>query len=194
MVKPSWNRGKRMVVRSGFYIEDNKVKRLDVQIPWDQGWSKVAKIQYIQLLHAELQKYLPGKIIEDVTSASSPWARELSPLYVRKPDGQILEDYIQELIHSNNPNIEFDGFIWPGYAQQLAFMHLYCIYAKYLIARIRIIDVFTDVFYNPTNTGAGTQALACALMKLMDLQGKSGVVNNVVDFVTWYGENIDIER
>lgn len=181
-----------MVKRCGFYVAEGKVNRADVEIAWDLGWTKDAKHFYVKRLHDALYEIFPGQQIIEVTSASQSYGKALSPLFVRMRNGVILEDYIQTIIQDSSQVIEYDNFIWPKSARNFAFMHLYCLHAQYLINRIRATDVFTDVFYNPEKT-SGTQALVCAMMKLMDVNKEFCVLGSVVDFVNWCGENINVE-
>lgn len=174
-----------MVPRCGYYLRDGKVAREVVQIDWSLGFDREAKNIYVTELHQELSKMFPRMYIEEVTTASlTEYGRALSPINIKFIGGESLEDVWGEISHKDG-FILYDQFRWPQSVRHLAFAHYYCRYAQSVLPLIRLIDVFTDVFYNPTKEG-GTQAEPCAILKLLDQQDNLAIIDNLHEFVQWY--------
>ena len=51
-----------MADRSGFYINGDKICRVDVKIDWNLGFDKLAKEAYVAELITELSKVCPLKL------------------------------------------------------------------------------------------------------------------------------------
>lgn len=182
-----------MVARSGFYTTADGIHRYDVHIEWDMGFSRDAKIIYVGRLHKLLSERLPGRTIEEVTTASpNEIAKLLSPIYVTFDDGESLEDVWHKLKEVDGKSVQYAMFKWP-IGVPWAFLHYYCYYAKHMLPIIDKIDVFTDVFYNPEK-GGSTQAEACAVLQLLYRRNKLGILNNMCEFVSWCEENMQYRR
>lgn len=83
-----------MADRSGFYINGDKICRVDVKIDWNLGFDKLAKEAYVAELITELSKVCPGMDIAEVTSASpNEHTRMLSPIFIEYRGGASMEDY-----------------------------------------------------------------------------------------------------
>lgn len=174
-----------MVPRCGYYLHDGKVAREVVQIDWSLGFDREAKNIYVAELHRELSKVFPHMYIEEVTTASlTMYGRALSPINIKFNSGESLEDVWKEVSHKDG-FILYDQFRWPQSARRMAFVHYYCRYAQSVLPLLRLIDVFTDVFYNPTKD-SGTQAEPCAILKLLDQQDNLAIIDNLHEFVQWY--------
>lgn len=180
-----------MVPRCGYYLRDDKVARKVVYIDWSLGFDRDAKNVYVAELHQELSRVLPHKYIEEVTTASlTEYGKALSPINITFSGGESLEDVWKEISHKDD-FIFYDKFRWPQSVRRLAFVHYYCRYAQNVLPLIRLIDVFTDVFYNPTKDG-GTQAEPCAILKLLDQQNNLAIIDNLHEFVQWYEKYVII--
>lgn len=155
------------------------------------GFDRDAKNVYVTELHQELSRVLPHKYIEEVTTASlTEYGKALSPINITFSGGESLEDVWKEISHKDD-FIFYDKFRWPQSVRRLAFVHYYCRYAQNVLPLIRLIDVFTDVFYNPTKDG-GTQAEPCAILKLLDQQNNLAIIDNLHEFVQWYEKYVII--
>lgn len=172
-----------MVTRSGWCVKDNHVQRIDVKIAWDLGFTRDAKHAYVGRLYRELKNKLGEDcgIIEEVTSACpDEYGKQLSPLFIKLPDGRVLEDLWQEYAKHK------DSFwFYPKNLKHVGEMHMYCYHAQPLLPLIRVISVFTDVFYNPEKFGS-TQAEGCAVLKLLDQQNKLALLYSANEFMGWY--------
>ena len=141
-----------MVARSGFYIDGDKLCRVDVKIDWNLGFDKLAKEAYVAELITALSKVCPGMDIAEVTSAStSEYTRMLSPIFIEYKGGQSINK-------------------------------------DYMLPLIRLFDVF----YNPTKPG-GTQAEACAILKLLDKENNLNILSNPPLFQKWCLEAIVLQ-
>lgn len=180
-----------MVPRCGYYVQDNAVHRITCNIDWNLGFTKEAKHIYIRRLEEEIHKRMPGTQVLEVTSASEhEYGKALSPIFIKFDNGESMEDAWGRL-KANGVHVNYDGYQWPLPAPSVAFVHYYCYYAEHMIPIIRLVDVFTDVFYNPSKEG-GTQAEACAILKLLDQQGNLGKIERLKDFLEWYDEYVKI--
>lgn len=181
---------KNMVPRTAYYINDGKVDRHVEYIEWNLGFTREAKNYYVLNLLLKVSERFPGKHIAEVTSASVEWySRALSPIYVKGVGYKSAEDEWKAI--SRGDVIEFDGIKYIRELYHPAYIHFYCRRAKDLLPTISKIDMFTDVFYNPDKLGL-TQAEACACLKLMNNQGNLDVLDTLVKFLKWYGENVVI--
>lgn len=178
-----------MVPRCGYYTTDNAIERYVTSIEWNLGFDIKAKHAYVTELHSKLKERFPTECIIEVTSAcADEFGRALSPIFVTFDNSESLEDAWSRL-KKNKEYIGYSNFRWPNPAPHVTFVHYYCYYAQHMLPLIRLIDVFTDVFYNPSKDGS-TQAEACAVLKLLDKQGKLSLLNNMKDFIEWYEEYI----
>lgn len=173
-----------MVQRCGFFVENDRVSRTIVNIDWDLGFTREAKRQYIADIKRELSRIHPDKRIEDITSASSYWAREMSPIFMKFSNGESYEDAWARLKSAHKSVMVYDQFMWFLPLGGYEFEHFYCYYGQYLLPKIRQVDIFVDVFYNPQKL-APTQARACAILKLLDEQGAMYVLEDTNLFVEW---------
>lgn len=88
-----------MVDRSGFYIDGDKLCRIDVKIDWNLGFDKLAKEAYVAELITALRKVCPGMDIAEVTSASTnEYTRMLSPIFIEYRGGTSMEVTIDSSI------------------------------------------------------------------------------------------------
>lgn len=149
-----------MVDRSGFYIDGDKLCRIDVKIDWNLGFDKLAKEAYVA----------------EVTSAStSEYTRMLSPIFIEYKGGKsINKDYMALRL---------------GVDKSFVFPHFYCANAVHMLPLIRLLDVF----YNPTKPG-GTQAEACAILKLLDKENNLNILSNPPLFQKWCLERMSYRR
>lgn len=151
-----------MVARSGFYIDGDKLCRVDVKIDWNLGFDKLAKEAYVAELITALSKVCPGM---------------LSPIFIEYKGGKSMEDYYQSI------NKDYMA-LRLGVDKSFVFPHFYCANAVHMLPLIRLFDIFTDVFYNPTKPG-GTQAEACAILKLLDKENNLNILSNPPLFQKW---------
>lgn len=180
-----------MVPRCGFYICDNKIKRLVVKIDWNLGFDKSAKHVYVANLYKEFMDKLGDVVPLDVTTASIQEAgRMLSPFNIYVGD-KSLEDMWAEA--KQGAVVRYGRYEWPIELKREAFAHFYCTYAKDCIPAIKVADVFTDVFYNPTKDGM-TQAEPCAMLKMMEQQGELGVLDSVRGYLEWFKTHVDYKE
>lgn len=180
-----------MVPRCGYYVEDDQVRRITKKIEWDLGFTKDAKHIYIQRLENAIHEDFPKANVLEVTSASMhAYGRALSPIFIEFDNGESMEDAWTRL-KQNGERVNYDGCVWPLPAPPVAFVHYYCKYARHMIPLIRLVDVFTDVFYNPTKPG-GTQAEACAVLKLLDEQDAMKKIDSLKEFLEWYDMYVKI--
>lgn len=157
-----------MVDRSGFYIDGDKLCRIDVKIDWNLGFDKLAK------LITALRKVCPGMDIAEVTSASTnEYTRMLSPIFIEYKGGKSVEDYYQSI--NKDYMALHKSFVFP---------HFYCANAVHMLPLIRLFDVFN----NPTKPG-GTQAEACAILKLLDKENNLNIL-----FQKWCLERMSYRR
>lgn len=164
-----------MADRSGFYINGDKICRVDVKIDWNLGFDKLAKEAYVAELITELSKVCPGMDIAEVTSASpNEHTRMLSPIFIEYRGGTSMEDYIALRL---------------GIDKSFVFPHFYCSNAVHMLPLIRLFDVF----YNPTKPG-GTQAEACAILKLLDKENNLNILSNPPLFQKWCLERMSYRR
>lgn len=176
-----------MVARSGFYIEDGNIRRCDVDIEWNLGFDRRAKEAYVAELIVELGKKLPGLAVAEVTSASpNEYTRMLSPIFIEYKNGKSMED----TYHDINKHYMAHRL---GISVELLFLHFYCSNATHMLPMIRLFDVFADVFYNPTKPG-GTQAEACAVLKLLDAENKLTILSDPPLFERWCMGHMDYRR
>lgn len=173
-----------MVLRRGYYVLNNYMTYTDVQIAWDLGFTREAKLIYVQRLHDALTGKLGKRLYLEVTSASNmEIGRQLSPLFAHFQSGLNFEDAFSKIRYDDV--YHFEHFTYPLYMKHEAFLHFYCYYGRYLLPAVRLFEVFTDVFYNPSKEG-WTQAEACALLKLLDMQGNLDVLEDLPKFLGWY--------
>lgn len=193
MADVSWCRceGDIMVTRCGYYVENGKVKSEIVEIEWNLGFDKVAKQEYVKSLHEELHKLLPDKRIIEVTTAAEPPGKWLSPIYIKFLGGESLEDVWQKLNKAHTDYLVYDNYVWKKPFNWKAFVHYYSLYGDVKLSTIRRYDVFTDVFHNPTKQQS-TQALGCAVMRLMYELGHLDVRNSLKEFCEWCDNFVDI--
>lgn len=176
-----------MVDRSGFYINGDKICRADVKIDWNLGFDKLAKEAYVAELITALSKVCLGMDIAEVTSASpNEYTRMLSPIFIEYRGGTSMEDYYQ-FINKDYMALRL------GIDKSFVFPHFYCSNAVHMLPLIRLFDVFTDVFYNPTKPG-GTQAEACAILKLLDKENNLTILSNPPLFQKWCLERMAYRR
>lgn len=172
-----------MTPRCGYYIEDDRVKEMTVQIAWDKGFGRDAKYLYIADLHRALSEQLNGNMLEVTTASPFTFGRALSPFYLKYDETTSLEDY-----WGNMGKIEYYGYTLPQGLRKEAFIHCYCIAALLEIDTIRKVDVFTDIFHNPDKKLV-TQAEACAVLKLMDKRNELECLHSIASFLTWMKEH-----
>lgn len=109
-----------MVDRSGFYINGDKICRVDVKIDWNLGFDKLAKEAYVAELITELSKVCPGMDIAEVTSASpNEHTRMLSPIFIEYRGGTSMEDYYR-FVNKDYMALRL------GIDKSFVFQHFYC--------------------------------------------------------------------
>lgn len=148
-----------MAERCGFFIEDYKIRKKCVNIRWDLGFDRYAKLEYISRLYKEFNTKGLSNVI-DVTSANQTAQRgdRLSPLNIYMDNGYSIEDYYKDSrVDSSNYISRMLYFDWLYGSEVLKHNALVEVIKKY--------DVFTDVFHRP-NESHCTQAFACAIIKL----------------------------
>lgn len=179
-----------MVDRAGYFVDGDTVTRSLVKIGWSLGWDREAKIIYTAELHKALSTSIrdAGKMLEVTTACVSDYGKACSPFYIETPHDMMMEDFFPSC--DEGELIKYDGFVWPSQMREMAFTHMYCKYGQHLLPILREFDVFTDIFYNPTKDGALTQALPCAMLKLMDQRGELDCVNSTAKFIYWCRDHI----
>lgn len=169
-----------MARRCGFYLADDKVRKVEVDIAWDKGFTFEAKKEYISEIYQQLEELgFTGYI--DVTSANRTQQRGylLSPIFI-KQNGVPLEDVYKELTpEMRTPEAKQIFFTWL-YISNLEDSHWQVIMSH---------DVFVDVFHRPGEQHT-TQAKACAVAKLMRLTDKVGMLSldRFAEFVEYYNQ------
>ena len=165
-----------MVNRCGFFTEDGLLCRKVVQIPWDKGFDKAAKQEYIRRVQVELGSEMQPCI--DVTTASPIHeAKMLSPFYI-KTDFQemILEDYWAYLKKQHPEITTIEGSF-----DYLYLNHLTQKQKEYVLG----IKCFVDVFHEPYKA-FNTQAKSLAIYQLLVSEGKEDYLSNFSQFTQWY--------
>lgn len=160
-----------MVKRCAFYVEDGKIIRRDCYIKWNKGFTKEAKINYIQQIRDNLLKF--GRCIDVTTASPYMTDRSFSPYFTtfgEKTVEQFWLEYKKTLKHDI-----------PG---AFDFIYLNSL-TEDQIAYALTQDGYSDVFFNPDN-GINTQAKALAVLKLLHQQGKYYLLNDVKRFSSWY--------
>lgn len=168
-----------MAKRSGFYFDDGIV-RVDVDLPWNLGFDSAAKKQYVANLHSLLGNNVTG-LIADVTTASYSVYRDLSPVIRRLGDLSVDEKFSQLVA-------DFSSKLFPLMTDVL-FDLLY--FKSFDDKAKRVIDrvfCFTDVFYNPSKAGSGTQALSLARYKKLLAEDKLDLTKDPEGYYKWISE------
>ena len=168
-----------MVKRCGFFLKDGKIHRQDVQIGWEYGFTRDAKLMYISELHMRLTaKGLTD--VEEITTASGTKYRKLSPVYIPSDDGVTVEDQCQFAIQQ----FKAVGKSMP----KGLFDYLYLIAIKEEQREMILSKkCFTDVFYNPDKTN-GTQALTAVIYQYLWHTNNLSLLDDIHKFLKWYSE------
>ena len=168
-----------MALRSGFYYKDG-IHRVDVDLPWKLGFDAYAKRQYIVDLHKLLGDKIPG-CIADVTTASFGEFRALSPVLrkigtdsVDAVFGMMKDVYCTDQDHVLAETL-YDLLYFKSFDDAAR-------------STIDKIDCFTDVFYNPSKYGAGTQALSLVRYKMLLAEGKLYLIEDAEQYYNWLRE------
>lgn len=166
-----------MVKRCGFYTQDNKLCRKDVFIDWDLGFDKDAKHSYIESIRRELGEDL-YPIVDVTTASNDSVARKLSPFFVLV-DGISVEDMWAEIKESNLSICKVSGMFDFLYLNALSESQ-----KDYVMSQ----KCFIDVFHNP-DKAFNTQAKSLAVLQLLIMQNKEGLLDDCKLFIDWYKEN-----
>lgn len=158
-----------MALRCGYSTDGFNLFRCYTEIDWVLGFDRDAKLQYIEELTAKLGKKY--NVVKDVTTASpDSMAKSLSPHIVKDANGNPLSDMYSE-------------FGVPGVFDWLYLNALTQEQKDYVMS----IDCFVDVFHDPRKS-CETQAKTLAIFKMLCIQDKLHLLNDVDGFVDWYNE------
>lgn len=158
-----------MATRCGYYTDGFNLRRIVLDIDWNLGFDREAKLSYIKDMKEKLSSHFVS--IEDVTTASpNNMSKSLSPHCMYTTDGKPLSDL-------------YNDYGVPGVFD---FLYMNTLTTEQVIY-IMSIDCFIDVFHDPSK-GAETQAKTLALFKMLCLQGKQHLLNNIDAFINWYNE------
>lgn len=172
-----------MVTRCGFEDVNGDIVEHDVEIEWNKGFDREAKRCYIEELHSKLG----DKMKLEVTSASQNIGKKLSPFYIYSENGTNLEDLWKLSNHTDV--LQYYNYVWPQSMRHIGYSHFYCIHATQLLYIIREADIFTDVFYKPTDNGL-TQARGCAILKSLDRTHDLDILKDQIAFTVWYTNHV----
>lgn len=173
-----------MVLRSVFYVKGESIMQRIVQIAWDLGFDTFAKHKYIERIR--LASQLNSNSFIDVTSASDNIkGRFLSPVFVKVKGRDIsVEDYLRSL-QEHIPDLwNIAGISDYVYLTNLNNNHI-DILMQY--------EYYSDVFHNPQKSYGNTQACSLAIYKLLYVQGKLQLLENLEEFLNWY-QHINFEK
>lgn len=167
-----------MVSRCGFSVEDRQLVQHNVQIEWDLGFDRQAKVAYIDRIKEALGSGYNS--IEDVTTASSDeMGRSCSPFFMYSSEGESLEQVWEDIVKQNIGVNRTPGTFDYLYLNWLSDNQKHW---------VEVTDCFVDVFHNPEKA-MNTQAKALAVYKLLIAQNKEELLTDLKGFITWYSEN-----
>ena len=159
-----------MATRCGYYTDGFNLFRCVTSIDWNLGFNKEAKTAYINNLVNKLSPTLG--VVKDVTTASPEVnTRNLSPHCIKLSDGNYLSDLYSEY---GVPGI-FDFLYMISLTQEQ-------------LELVKSIDCFIDVFHDPYKSSE-TQAKTLALLKMLILQDRLVLLENIDKFLEWYNDN-----
>lgn len=163
-----------MVRRCAFYLENGRIIRRDCSINWNRGFSRSAKLVYIQQISDRLIKY--GQVLDVTTASPSEQGKSLSP-YCTYISGMSTEDYWHGFKKTLKDYI-------PGAYDYIYLGSLSEEQREFVLTQ----NGFSDVFHKP-ESGSNAQARSLCVFKLLHQQGKCYLLNDATQFIRWYLEN-----
>lgn len=169
-----------MVKRCGFYVDGYHIVQRVVEIDWDLGFDKSAKQEYTRRIITALGD-IPTPAVDVTTASVDPYAKRLSPIYVKMMEEDIsVEDYWKRF--KNNPK----------YVPICDYATLCYIYltnlSEYEVSIAFKYNCYVDVFHNPDKGLDNTQAYWIAVLRLLIKSGMDVNEMSVLTFRNWYAE------